>query len=121
MIEHLKELLGILLIVSGICNGVRYRWSALKIKEAKTAKGHSRKSMNTAIFDDTIKLFYGIVLLDFYLIGSALVCLIFMVYKWFIIYNFYPFRNRNLINFRKPSLWKYLINSLIPNNKRKRL
>jgi hypothetical protein len=44
-----------------------------------------------------------------------------MIEKWYIIYYFYPFKRRGLLNFRRPSLWKYFINSVIPNNKRKRL
>jgi hypothetical protein len=119
--ETLAEALGVMLIISGLANGIRYRWSALKIKEAGIARGHSRKSMNTAIIDDTIKLLYGIARFDLYLISSAVAALIFMTYKWIIIYLYYPYRYRGLANFKKPNLSKYILNSLIPNKYRRRL
>lgn len=109
------------MIFSGFCNGIRYYWSAQKIKEVKTAKSHSRKSMNTGIIDDFIKLLYGLVRLDLYLVSSAITTLFFMIYKWIIIYVHYPYRKRGLINFKRPSILKYFINSLIPNKIRRRL
>jgi len=119
--SDIVRILGFALIISGLINGIRYRWSALKIQEAKIARGHSRKSMNTGIIDDIIKLLYGIVKMDLYLVGSAIACLTFMIYKWFIIYLYYPYRKRGLLNFKRPSIIKYTINSLIPNKYRKRL
>jgi fatty acid desaturase len=117
----LKTILGIALIISGLMNGIRYRWSALKIKEVKTAKGHSRKSMLTAVLDDAIKLLYGIVLLDINLISSASICLVFMVYKSIIIYLYYPYRMRGCANFKRPPIVLYFINSILPNRIRRRL
>jgi len=121
MIEQIKEILGVILIISGLCNGVRYYWSASAIRKAGTAKGHSRKSMNTGIADDSIRFLYGIAAEDLFIILSAFICLLFMVYKWYIIYLLYPYKKRGLINFHRPGLWKYFINSLIPNHKRPRL
>ena len=119
--EQLKEILGFILIISGLCNGVRYHWSASSIRKANTAKGHSRKSMNTGIADDFVRFLYGFAAQDLFIIISAFVCLAFMIEKWYIIYYFYPFKRRGLLNFKRPSLWKYFINSLIPNKKRPRL
>jgi hypothetical protein len=119
--EIMIEILGVVLICSGLINGIRYRWSALKIKEIGIARGHSRKSMNTAIFDDTVKLLYGAIRMDLYLVGSATAALTFMIYKWCIIYLYYPYRGRGLINFKRPSVIHYLINSIIPNKYRRRL
>jgi hypothetical protein len=109
------------MVMGGFINGIRYFWSAQKIREVKTAKSHSRKSMNVGIGDDLIKFLYGLVRLDLYIISSTITSLIFMIYKWFTIYRYYPYRKRGLINFKRPSLLKYFINSLIPNKKRKRL
>jgi hypothetical protein len=119
--EQLKEVLGLILIISGLCNGVRYHWSASSIRSAGTAKGHSRKSMNTGMADDFIRFLYGFAALDLFIIISAFICLIFMVEKWYIIYLLYPYKKRGLLNFKRPGLWKYFINSLIPNHKRPRL
>jgi len=119
--EQLKDILGLILIISGLCNGIRYHWSASSIRGAGTAKGHSRKSMNTGIADDLVRFVYGFAARDLFIIISAFVCLIFMIEKWYTIYILYPYRYRNLLNFKRPSLWKYFINSLTPNHKRKRL
>ena len=79
--EHLKDILGLILIISGLCNGVRYHWSASSIRSAGTAKGHSRKSMNTGMLDDFIRFLYGFAAQDLFIVIAAFVCLIFMAEK----------------------------------------
>lgn len=117
----IKEIFGILLIIASLFDAWKYVWSARAICKAKSARGHSRKFIMAALFNDIIKFIYGIIILDMFIITSSLFALGTMLYFFYTQYLFYPYRHKGLINFHRPPLWKYLINSLIPNNKRKRL
>lgn len=119
--EHLKEIFGTLLIVTAIFDAWKYVWSARAICKARSAKGHSRKFIVAALFNDIIKFIYGIVILDIFIIISSLFALGTMLYFFYIQYLFYPYLHRGLLNFHRPSVWKYFINALIPNKKRRRL
>jgi hypothetical protein len=44
-----------------------------------------------------------------------------MCYNFYIVYLFYPYKYRNLLNFKKPCIIIYIINALTPNCKRRRL
>lgn len=117
----LKSIFGTILIVSSLFDAWKYIWQAQAILKAGIAKGHSRKFLNAAIMNDFLKLLYAIVIMDIFIFISSLFALITTLYNFYILYLMYPYRYRNLLNFKRPSLWKYFINSLIPNHKRKRL
>lgn len=117
----LKEIFGILLITASLFDAWKYVWSAQAIYKAKSSKGHSRKFIMAALFNDVIKLIYGLIIFDVFIIISSLFALGTMFYFFYIQYLYYPYLKRGLINFHRPGLWKYFINSLIPNKKRKRL
>lgn len=116
-----KVILGILVIILGTFDGIKYYWFAKKIKETKTSKSYSRKGLNVAILNDLIRIVYGVVIGDLFIIMSSLFAALTMSYCWWQIYLFYPYRYRNLLNFKKPNLIIYTINSLLPNRIRKRL
>mgnify|MGYP001488246341 CR=1 FL=1 len=118
---YIKDMLGGLLIVTSIFDAWKYLWQAKAIKKVGTAKGHSRKFINAAIFNDVIKLNYGIIILDTFIILSSLLALMTMGYNFYIIYRYYPFKMRGCPNFRRPNIFLYLINSILPNSIRKRL
>lgn len=120
-IETLKQITGWLLIITGIFDAWKYTWEARKIRFVGTAKGHSRKFINTAIANDLVRITYSVLILDFYLIFINAVALICMINLWYTIYLFYPFRNRNLKGFKRPNIIVYFINSILPNSIRKRL
>lgn len=115
----LKSVIGVLLIVSGIFNSYKYVWQAQKIKKVKTAKGQSRKFINTALADDIIRISYSIVIRDLYIFLVSLLAFVTMSYLFFIIYLYYPYRHRGLNNFKRPNLLLYTINSILPNSIRK--
>jgi len=121
--EHkmLKEIFGIILILSSIMDAWKYIWQAKNILKAGVAKGHSRKFLNVAILNDFIKVSYGIVIFDIFIIISSLFALVTTLYNFYVLYLMYPYKGRGLKNFKKPGLLKYFINSLIPNSKRERL
>jgi hypothetical protein len=116
-----KELFGSLLIGTSILDALKYSLQAQKIAKIGTAKGQSRKFVNFAILNDIVKLFYGIIILDWYIIISSLLAIGCMFHLFFITYWFYPYRCRGLIGFRKPSILLYTVNSILPNRLRRRL
>lgn len=115
------------MIWTGILDAWKYIWQAQAIRKIGTAKGHSRRFINAALHSDHVKTLYligiGIVnsKVDWYLLSSAVVALFTMSYLWYTIYLLYPYRQRGLMNFKRPNIFVYLVNSLIPNNLRKRL
>ena len=121
--EHtiLVNLFGILLIGTGILDAAKYGIQGRKIQVAKSAKNFSRQFMNFALGNDIIKLAYGLIIWDFYIILTSILALATMMYMWYEIYLWYPYRYRNLKNFKRPNFWIYLINSLQSNKSRKRL
>jgi hypothetical protein len=117
----LKEIFGTLLIVTSLFDAWKYIWSARQIQRAGTAKGHSRKFIVAALFNDVIKLVYGIVILDLFITISSLFALGTMSYLFYTQYLFYPYRCRGLHGFKRPHILLYLWNAVTPNRIRKRL
>jgi lipid-A-disaccharide synthase-like uncharacterized protein len=121
MINSLRGLIGFCLVITSIFDCWKYVWQAQSIKKVGTAKGHSRKFINVAILNDIIKLSYGIIILDLFIMLSSVLALITMGYNFYIIYKHYPYKKRGLINFKRPSMILYFVNSIVPNRIRKRL
>jgi hypothetical protein len=119
--DILFNILGFFVVVFGVLDGLKYHWLAESIKKAKTARGQSRKFVNAAIGKDLVLFAYLAFKPDWYLILMTFIGFIFTVELLFTIYNFYPYRYRNLLNFKKPNFFIYLINSLQLNCFRKRL
>ena len=117
----LKQVFGALLIFTSLFDAGKYSVQALKIHRLKSAKGMSRRFTNWAISNDIVKLIYGIIIIDLYIILSSILALICMTHLWIETYLNYPFRHRGLINFKRPNVILYLINSFVPNKIRKHL
>lgn len=117
----LKDILGGLLIITSIFDAFKYSIQARKIQKAKTAKSMSRKFINFALINDFVKLSYGIVINDLFIIFSSILALGCMMHLWWQIYWFYPYRMGGCSNFKRPNILLYLINSIVPNSIRKRL
>lgn len=121
MCEFLTNIIGFVLIFTGVFDASKYAIQALKIQKAKSAKNFSRKFMNIAIGNDIIRIVYGLLIWDVYIVITGVLAFVTMMYMWWEIYLWYPYRYRNLINFKRPNVFVYLINSLLPNKIRKRL
>lgn len=117
----LKDIVGGLLIFTSVFDAAKYSIQALKISKAKSAKNMSRKFTNFAILNDLVKLLYGIVIMDLFIIGSSILALGCMFHLWWETYLWYPYRCRGLLGFKRPNIVLYLINSLLSNRIRKRL
>lgn len=117
----LKDIFGGLLIISSILDAIKYTLQANKIRHIKNAKSQSRKFINFAIVNDIIKLIYGWLIFDWFIIISSLLAIGCMLDLWYTTYWFYPYRMRGCSNFKRPNLLLYLVNSILPNSIRKRL
>jgi hypothetical protein len=116
-----KNIVGLALILAGLLDAWKYIWHIQAIHRVNTSKGHSRKFANAAITQDLVKLMYGIVIYDLYIILSTILALITMSMYFYTLYKFYPYRNRNKFNFKPPNILTYTVNSLLPNRIRRRL
>ena len=117
----LKDIFGGLLIISSILDAIKYTLQANKIRHTKNAKSQSRKFINFAIVNDIVKLIYGWLIFDWFIIISSLLAIGCMLDLWYTTYWFYPYRMRGCSNFKRPNLLLYLVNSILPNSIRKRL
>ena len=116
-----KQIIGALLVFTSIFDALKYAVQANKIRKQQSAKGMSRRFTNWAISNDIVKLIYGIILVDIYIIVSSIMALGCMMYLWIETYLWYPYKHRGLSNFKRPNILLYLINSIIPNSIRKHL
>lgn len=121
MILNLKDIVGGILVITGIFDAIKYTIQASKIRKEQTAKSMSRKFINFALLNDFVKLIYGLIIIDWFIIISSVLALICMFDLFFTIYWFYPYRKRGLINFKRPNIFVYIINSILPNQIRRRL
>jgi len=119
--ELVKDIVGIVLIISGFFDAYKYVWQAQKIRKVQSAKGQSRKFINAALVNDMIRLLYVSLIGDLFLLFVTVIALFSMSYMFWTIYIFYPYRHRNLLNFKRPNLFIYTINSILPNRLRKKL
>jgi hypothetical protein len=116
-----KIFIAYLLIFTSVLDAYKYRLQSNKIKQAGSAKGNSRKFINFAIFNDCVKLIYGIEIHDWFIIISSVIALGYMLDMFYTIYKLYPYMRRGLKGFKKPNLFIYTLNSWLPNSVRKRL
>jgi hypothetical protein len=117
----IKDIIGGILVITSIFDAWKYVWNAKSISKIGTARGHSRKFINAAILNDTVKLSYGIVISDLFIILSSLLALGTMAFLFYTIYKYYPYKYRGLLNFKRPNIFLYIINSILPNRLRRRL
>ena len=117
----IQQIFGGALIFTSIFDAVKYSVQALKIQRAKSAKGMSRRFINWAMSNDIVKLVYGCIIFDVYILLSSVLALVCMLHLWIVIYWYYPYKCRGLSHFKRPNVILYLINSLLPNRIRRRL
>jgi len=117
----LKDIVGSILVITSIFDAIKYTLQANKIRQTKNAKSQSRKFINFAIVNDIVKFYYGVIILDWFIIVSAVLAIICMLDLWITTYRFYPYKMRGCLNFKRPSPIIYLINSVLPNKLRKRI
>jgi hypothetical protein len=121
------QVVGYYMILTGFWDAYKYHWQSQSIKKVGLARGHSRKFINAAIHNDHVRVLYlflsGLLYtrFDWFLISSAVLAIVYMTELFFIIYRYYPYKMRGCPSYRRPNVFIYFINSLIPNKLRKRL
>jgi len=117
----IKEIFGVLIVVFGILDTVKYVMFGNKIVHVKTSSAYSRFGMDMALLYAIVFTIYGVLMMDPYIIVSRLFAIGTIFYCIWKIYLFYPYRKRGLVHFKRPNFLLYFINSLLPNSIRKRL
>jgi len=118
----LSGFFGILLVITGIFDSLKYTWAAKKIRRVSSSKGHSRNFINVAMLNDLVRLLYFMFVdRDIYLICFSIIALYCMFDMFWAIYINYPYRMRGCPNFKRPNIVLYTINSFLPNKIRRRL
>lgn len=111
-----------LVFITGILDSYKYKFLTLKVARLKSSKEISRKFINIGIFNRVILLIYVCFILhDLPLTAVSIIALFTMTEAFYTVYLHYPYRQRGLKNFVRPSIWKYTWNSLLPNNYRRKL
>jgi hypothetical protein len=118
-----KNLFGVTFVLWGLLDAYKYMLEAYKIRQVKTAKGHSRKFINIAITNDMYRIVYfWFFNRDIYLLTSCAFALACMLYLWWVIYIYYPYVTYpRKVYVKRPNLMKYIWNSVLPNKYRPRL
>jgi len=118
----IKEIAGVVFVVWGIIDAIKYHLQASKIRKVRSGREHSRMFLNMAIGNDIYRfVYFWYINRDLYVLFTALLAIVFMVEYWWALYLYYPYRYRNLNGFKRPNILIYLINSLLPNSIRRRL
>lgn len=117
----IKQIFGVLLVITGIFDAIKYSLQALKIQKKRSADTMSRKFVLMAIGNDLIKIVYSILIQDVYIFISSILALACMFHLWWMVYLYYPYRKRNQYGFKRPNIFKFTWNACIPNKVRKHL
>ena len=120
--EILIDILRYSLFVMGVWDAYKYKAMSNKMCKLKSGKEHSRSFLNgSIIYRILLWLYAWLVLKDWVIIWTCVIALGTLIEAWYTLYLYYPYKTRKLSNFKRPSLWKYFINSWIWNKYRKRL
>jgi len=117
----LRNIVGVLVFITGILDAVKYYIQGNKIKKVKSSRGTSRRFINFAISSDITKIIYSIIILDIYIFAISLLASFCMFYMFWQMYVYYPYRKRMKPGFKRPNIFVYVINSILPNSIRKKL
>ena len=120
--EILTDILRYSLFIMGVWDSFKYKIMSNKIARLKSGKEHSRTFINGSIMYRILLWLYAwLVLKDWVITWTCVIALFTLIEAWHTLYLYYPYRGRGLNNFKRPSMIKYAINSLLPNQIRKRL
>lgn len=117
----IQTVVGSLLVITGIGDAIKYEIQARKISKTCSSANMSRIFTNLAILSDVTKVIYALIIHDFYILSISILALFCMIHLFWVTYLYYPYKFRKLKNFKRPNLFLYIINSLLPNSIRKHL
>lgn len=111
-----------MVLVASIFDSYKYKFLSYKISKLKSSGEISRKFINISILYRILLLIYSYFILhDWVITWSCIIALYTLFETFYFVYTYYPYRQRGLKNFRKPSLLKYIWNSILPNSIRQKL
>lgn len=116
-----KKVVQFLVLIAGVADAYKYSRLRQKIMRTKSSRDVSRMFSFIAIVCDIILVAYTLFIRDPFLIFVRSIALYTTIDLYYFIYYFYPFKMRKLDNFKRPSLWIFILNTLEPNHIRKRL
>ena len=119
----IKNAAGIILVIWGYLDGYKYHLNASKIRQVKSSNGHSRKFINLALGNDFYKILYFLLIdPNYYMILVSALASVFMLELWWETYRYYPYhRYPKKCIVKRPNIFLYIWNSLIPNRHRRHL
>lgn len=109
------------LLIGGL-DAYKYKFLVQKISRLKSSREISRKFINISLLKNFIFLVASVTYLnDWAVMYVSLISLYTGGEAFYYVYYWYPYKTRGLKNFKRPSLWKYTWNSILPNDIRERL
>lgn len=119
---NLWQVFGFLVLVFGILDAYKYRLLTEKVKRYESSRGQSRLATNYAVIYKILLVIWSIFYLKDWVVSlSALLALYTSTELFWNIYVYYPYKHRGLLNFKRPNLIRYIINSFMPNTKQNRI
>ena len=120
--EILTEILRYSLFIMGVWDSFKYKIMSNKMAKLKSGKEHSRTFLNGSIIYRVLLWLYAwLILKDWVITWTCVIALFTLAEAWYTLYIFYPYKTRGFKNFKRPSIWKYFWNSILPNHVRTRL
>ena len=118
----MEDFFKIWILIWGMLDSWKYHLNAKSIVKYKSTYGASRKSTNIAIvYRVSLFLYAYYALNDWAIYVSCIIGLYTLVELFYIHYLHYPYKNKKRKNFKRPSIWKYLLHSLTLNKWARRL
>ena len=99
-------------LVAGLLDAYKYRRQSNKIRRTKSSRNLSRLFILFAIFSDMLLISYCIYIKDAILIIIRSASLYTMCEVYWSIYIYYAYKDRKKRKFKRPSFWRFLLNSL---------
>jgi len=121
--EHLlfQKIIQLAVIIAGVADAYKYMRLRQKITRTKSSRNVSRMFALIAIVCDIIFVTYTLIIRDPFLIFVRGIALYTTIDLYYYIYFYYPFKTRKLRGFKRPSLLAFIVNTIQPNNVRKRM
>ncbi len=114
--------LKIAVLITGFMDAYKYKMMAQKVSRLKASGQISRAFLLWSIINRVILLLYVWLLLgDKILITTCVIALYTMAEAFYYVYIHYPYRNRGLNNFKKPSVYAFIKDIYFPNKYGKKL
>lgn len=113
----------VLVFICGIIDAHKYYRQAEKVIKEGSSANISRMFLCEAFGVALFMLAYVIVYYwtDWVLVSVRIFPIITIVYLYWLVYVYYPYKNQHKPDFKRPSFWKFFLNSLTPNDKAERL